>query len=126
LALVSTLPLTTTTAAQEAAMYHHRITRALAEAHVADMQLAAAHNRPTASVRPRHRRHAMAAALVAIGVLSPATGALAQPVHDVGTSTNKNATAVARDHHPRATPGAITFTNPLGRSRGPGAGAGLL
>jgi hypothetical protein len=37
-----------------------------------------------------------------------------------------HATAVARNHHPRATPGAITFTNPLGRSRGPGAGAGLL
>jgi hypothetical protein len=75
---------------------------------------------------PRHRRHAMAAALIAVGALSPATGALAQPAHDVGTSTSAHATAVVSDHHPRATPGAITFTNPLGRSRGPGAGAGLL
>jgi hypothetical protein len=107
-------------------MYHHHITRALAEAHVADLQRTAAHNRPTASARPRHRRHAIAAALIAIGALSPTTGALAQPAHDAGTSTNEHATAVARNHHPRATPGAITFTNPLGRSRGPGAGAGLL
>jgi len=41
-------------------------------------------------------------------------------------SAARHAPAVARDHHPRATPAAITFTNPLGRSRGPGAGAGLL
>jgi hypothetical protein len=68
----------------------------------------------------------MAAALIAIGALSPTAGALAQPAHDAGTSTNARATAAARHHHPRATPGAITFTNPLGRSRGPGTGAGLL
>jgi hypothetical protein len=47
-------------------MYHHHITRALAEAHVADMQRTAAHNRQTSSVRPRHRLHAIVAALVAI------------------------------------------------------------
>jgi hypothetical protein len=86
----------------------------------------AAHDRPTAPVRPRHRRPAKAAALIAIGALALAPGALAQPVHDIGTSTNKHATPIARDHYPRATPGTITFTNPLGRSRGPGAGAGLL
>jgi hypothetical protein len=82
---------------------------------------------PTASVRPRHRRRATAAALIALGALTPTAGALAQPARDIGSATTKPATAVARDHHhPRARPGAITFTNPLGRSRGPGAGAGLL
>lgn len=75
---------------------------------------------------PRHRGHALAVALIAIGALSPAAAALAQPAYDAGTSTNEYAMAVARDHHPRATPGAIMFTNPLGRSRGPGAGAGRL
>jgi hypothetical protein len=73
-----------------------------------------------------HRRHATAAALIALGALTPTTGALAQPAYDIASATTKPATAVARDHHPRATPGAITFSNPLGRSRGPGAGAGLL
>jgi hypothetical protein len=68
----------------------------------------------------------VAAALIAIGALAPAAGALAQPAHDAGTSTNARSTAVARDHHPRTAPGLITFTNPLTRSRGPGAGAGLL
>jgi hypothetical protein len=126
LAPVSTLPLTTTTTAQEAAMYHQHITRALAEADVAGEQLPAARWRPTASVRPRHRQRALAAALVAIGTLSPAPSALAQPARDAGTSMNQQATLVARDHRPRGTLGTITLTNPLGRSRGPGAGAGLL
>ena len=82
--------------------------------------------RPLTRRSPRHRRHPLVAALITIGALSPASAALALPAYDVGTSTNEYATAIARDHHPRATPGAITFTNPLGRSRGPGAGAGLL
>ena len=82
--------------------------------------------RPLTRRSPRHRRHPLVAALVAIAALSPAGAALAQPAYEVGASTNEYATAIARDHHPRATPGAITFTNPLGRSRGPGAGAGLL
>jgi len=66
------------------------------------------------------------AGLIAIGAIAPAAGALAQPVRDAGTSTNERSTAVASDHHPRTAPGAITSTNPLARSRGPGAGAGLL
>jgi hypothetical protein len=107
-------------------MYHRHITRALAEADAADTQRTAALNAPAASVRPRHRGHAIIAALIAIGALTPTAGALAQPAHEIGTSPNKHAAPIARDHHPRATPGAITFTNPLGRSRGPGAGAGLL
>jgi hypothetical protein len=107
-------------------MHHHHITPALAEAHVTDIRRTAAHSGPSASARARHRRHTVAAALITIGALAPATAAVAQPPHDVGTSTNAHATAVAREHHPRAAPWAITFTNPLGRSRGPGAGAGLL
>jgi hypothetical protein len=74
----------------------------------------------------RRRRHTMAAALITIGALAPAAGAVAQPAYDVGTLTNEHATAVPGDQHPRATPAAITFTNPLGKSRGSGAGAGLL
>ena len=107
-------------------MYHQQITRALAESHVADMQRTAARNRRTAPVRPRRRPHAIAAALIAIGALTPTAGALSRPAYDTGTRTSKHATPMTRDHHPRATPGTITFTNPLGRSRGPGAGAGLL
>jgi hypothetical protein len=107
-------------------MHHHHITRAIAKAHAADLQRAAARDRATVSVRTRHNRHAIVAALVALGALTPIAGALAQPAHDVATSTNKHAAAIARRHHSHATPGAITFTNPLGRSRGPGAGAGLL
>jgi hypothetical protein len=34
-------------------MYHHHITRALAEAHVADMQRTAAHNRQTSELNRR-------------------------------------------------------------------------
>jgi hypothetical protein len=105
-------------------MYHDHITRSIAHAHVADMQRTAARTQPTAALR--HRRHAIVAALIAICALVPTPGALAQPAHDIGSATTKHATAVARNHHPRATPGKITFTNPLGRSRGPGAGAGLL
>jgi hypothetical protein len=117
---------TTDEVVREAATHHHHIARVITEAHAADTPRTAAHNRPTAPVRPRHRRPAKAAVLIAIGALALHPGALAQPVHDIGTSTNKHATPIAREHHPRATPGTITFTNPLGRTRGPGAGAGLL
>jgi len=107
-------------------MYHRHITRMVAEAHVADMRLTAARSRPIGSARPRSRRHAITAAVITLGALSPATAALAHPAHDVGSWTPKQATAAAPDHHPRVTSKAITFTNPLDRSRGPGAGAGLL
>jgi hypothetical protein len=107
-------------------MYHHHITRAIAEARVADMQRPAARTQPAAALRPDHRRHAIVAAVIAICALVPTAGALAQPPHDIGSATIKHATAGARHHHPRATPGEITFSNPLGGSRGPGAGAGLL
>jgi ferric-dicitrate binding protein FerR (iron transport regulator) len=113
-----------TTEAQEATMHHHNIALALAEAHVADLQRAAAHNTSTASPRRRHRLRALALGLGAIAVLAPA--ALAQPTHDVDTPANTHVDAVHRHHSPAATHPSITFTNPLGRSRGPGAGAGLL
>lgn len=73
----------------------------------------------------QHNRHAMAVALIAIGALAPATSALARPAYDAGSSTTEHAAATAR-YHPLATSAVITLTNPLGRSRGPGAGAGLL
>ena len=122
-------------------MYHHHTTRAIAEAHAANLQLTGARNRPTALVRPRHRWRAIIAALVAIGALAPAAGALARPA-DSGTAKSQSyaeqvsklpfeeLAAAYNSGVPTAevddTPGPITFTNPLGRSRGPGAGAGLL
>jgi hypothetical protein len=105
---------------------YHRITRAIAQARMADMQRTAARTQPTAAVGPRHRPHAIVTALIASCALVPTAGALGQPTHDIGCTTTQHSTTVARDHHPRATPGQITFTNPLGRSRGPGAGAGHL
>jgi hypothetical protein len=116
-----------TTEAQEATMYHHNIALALAEARVADLRRAATHTGSTASPRRRHRRRlrALALALVAITALAP-SGALAQPTHDAATPANTQAPAGHRHHSPGATRPSITFTNPLGRSRGPGAGAGLL
>jgi hypothetical protein len=68
---------------------------------------------------------ALALGVAAIAALLPA-GALAQPMHDAATPAKARADAVHRHHSRSATPTSITFTNPLGRSRGPGAGAGLL
>jgi hypothetical protein len=105
-------------------MYHHSVTLALAQARIAGLQSPAAHHEPNASPRGRHRRRpsALALGLIAIAALLPA-GALAQPMQDAATP----ATAQAHTHHSlTATRPPITFTNPLGRSRGPGAGAGLL
>jgi hypothetical protein len=140
-------------------MYHHHITRAVAQAQASDLQRTAVRIRPAAPVHPRHRRRAIVAALVAICALAPAAAARAQPGHDTGTSTNRAGGASGQSaysvtanrqsyadqvsklsfeelaaaygsHVPTAKvgdmPGAITFTNPLDRSRGPGAGAGLL
>jgi hypothetical protein len=106
-------------------MYHHSIALALADARVADLQKAAVRTGSTASPRRRHRLRALALGLAAIAALTPA-GAFAQPSHDAATPANAQAGAVHRHHGPSATRPSITFTNPLGRSRGPGAGAGLL
>jgi hypothetical protein len=115
-----------TTGAQEATMYHHSIALALAEARVADLQNAAAHRKSTASPRRRRRRlRAVALGVAAIAVVVPA-GALSQPTHDAATPAKAQARAVHRHHEPTARRQSITFTNPLDRSRGPGAGAGLL
>jgi hypothetical protein len=61
------------------------------------------------------RRCVLAIGAAAIVALAP-SGALAQPA-DQGVAT-------ANEGQP--TPYSITFTNPLGRSRGPGAGMGQL
>jgi hypothetical protein len=57
-----------------------------------------------------------------VAVLSAPAAAPAQPIHDVYTP----ATAAHWRDGPSASQPSLTFTNPLGRSRGPGAGAGLL
>jgi hypothetical protein len=106
-------------------MYHHHITFALAEAHLADLHGAAADHGSTASSRPGNRLRALALGVAAIAALAPAS-ALAQPMHDQPVPAKPHADAAHRDHRPTGTPQSITFTNPLGRSRGPGAGAGLL
>ena len=106
-------------------MYHHSIALALAKAHMADLQKAAAHRSAVAPSRPRRRPRALALGLAAITVLWPAA-ALARPTDNGPAPASKHAQEVDRHHHANATPGSITFTNPLGRSRGPGAGAGLL
>jgi hypothetical protein len=106
-------------------MNNHNITLALAEARIADLQRAAA-THSTATVRPRrHRRRLRALALLgtaataALAALAP-TGALAQPAHDAATPANApHVDAIHRNHNPSATRPSITFTNPLGRSRGP-------
>jgi hypothetical protein len=70
-------------------------------------------------------RRALALGLVAIVALAPA-GALAQPIQDAATPAKAEAAAGHRHHKPTVARASITFTNPLGRSRGPGAGAGSL
>jgi hypothetical protein len=68
-----------------------------------------------------HITRAIVVGLVAIGALAPTGGALAQPADSVIAKRS-----AAFGTHVRATQGTITFTNPNDRSRGPGAGAGLL
>jgi hypothetical protein len=106
-------------------MYHCNIAQALAEARVADLHAAAARTGWTASPRHRRRLRALALGLAAIGALAP-TGAIVQPMHDVATAASAQVEPFHRHHRPSGTHPSITFTNPLGRSRGPGAGAGLL
>jgi hypothetical protein len=108
-------------------MHHHDIALAVAEGRVADLRRVATHSGSTACLRRPHRRclRALALGLVAIPALLPA-GALAQPMHDAAAPAKAQAKAVDWHRSPSATRPAITFTNPLGRSRGPGAGAGLL
>jgi hypothetical protein len=73
----------------------------------------------------QHKIALVLAGLAAIAAGAPA-GALAQPAHDAAAPAKAQVKAVHRHHNPSATRPSITFTNPLGRSRGPGAGAGLL
>jgi hypothetical protein len=82
------------TGAEEATMYHHSITLALADARVADLQNAVAHSESTASPR---RRRAVALGRAAIAALTPAR-ALAQPMHDAATPAKAQAQALHRHH----------------------------
>jgi hypothetical protein len=79
-------------------MHHHNVAFALPTEHAA---------------RHRRRLRALALGLGAIAALAPA-------------AANAQVDAIHRHHSPAATHQSITFTNPLGRSRGPGAGGGLL
>jgi hypothetical protein len=69
---------------------------------------------PLADLR-RARRCALAVGAVAIAAFAP-SGAVAQPADHVKASASAEEPASQ----------AITFSNPLRRSRGPGAGMGLL
>jgi hypothetical protein len=104
-------------------MYHH-ITRQLAE-QTADVRSTRTRRTSTASSRLRQRLRTLALVVAAVAAVAPA-GALAQPAYDDTTPANSPTDAVHHDHTRSATVRSITFTNPLGRSRGPGAGAGLL
>jgi hypothetical protein len=108
-------------------MHHHNIAFPVAEARVADLRKAATHSGSTACLGRAHRwgLRAFALGLAAIAALLPA-GALGQPMHDAAAPAKAHAERVHQHHSPSATRPGITFTNPLGRSRGPGAGAGLL
>jgi hypothetical protein len=66
------------------------------------------------------------AALAATALVVPAD-VPAQPTHDVATTPARACAAtVHRDHRWRPAVRGITYTNPACRSRGPGAGGGLL
>jgi len=69
---------------------------------------------PLADLR-RARRCALALGAVAIVAFAPSS-AVAQPADHVEAAASADQSASY----------AITFSNPLGRSRGPGAGMGLL
>jgi hypothetical protein len=105
-------------------MCHNHILLTLADARTADLRAAAEHRKSTASSRLHYRLRALALGLGVIAAVAPAA-ALARPAHDLATAANKPAEALDRDHT-RSVARSITFTNPLGRSRGPGTGAGLL
>ena len=69
------------------------------------------------------RRGLVLTAVLAAWAAPTASGRVADPPVRAVVSV-PSASEHARDQRP--TPAAITFTNPLHRSRGPGAGAGLL
>jgi hypothetical protein len=105
-------------------MYHH-VTRQTTEGQTADVQRTQTRRTSTASSRLRQRLRTLALLVAAGAALAPA-GAVAQPAHDDTMLANSPSAAVHHDHTRGATVRSITFTNPLHRSRGPGAGAGLL
>jgi hypothetical protein len=73
-------------------------------------------------------RHNISLALLGVAAtaaLAPAS-APAQPKRDVGTPAKARVITFKRVSSPTSTFPSITSANPHGRSRGPGAGAGLL
>ena len=87
-------------------MYNHHITRAVADARVADLHRAATHS--TATMPPRrHRRHLRALALLglaataALATLAP-TGAPARPLHDAATPANVSSAPADEPQRPAA------------------------
>jgi hypothetical protein len=103
-------------------MHHSNIALPHVEAHVADPYWS---THRSSIAPPRRRLRALALGLGAIALLAP-TSVFAQPPHDLAAPAHAHGDAVHRHHSRVATHPSITFTNPLGRSRGPGAGAGLL
>jgi hypothetical protein len=104
---------------------YNDISRQIAEAQTADAQRTRPRRTSTAWCPLRQRLRMLPLVVAAIAALAPA-GALAQPAHDDTGLANSPTDAVHHDHTRSATVWSITFTNPLHRSRGPGAGAGLL
>jgi hypothetical protein len=100
-------------------VYHHQVSQALTDARISDAQRAA-HGSAT-----RSRGKVITLALIGAAVLAPVTAAGATPMHDVG-STHRAADVRHGDRAEHAAPFAITYTNPLNRSRGVGAGGGQL
>lgn len=70
--------------------------------------------RSITTARRSARRCALAVGVAAIAGFAP-SGALARPADHVGAASKAGQPTYS-----------ITFSNPLGRSRGPGAGGGLL
>ena len=105
-------------------MNQHNLTPALAEARAADAQRAAHHS--TATVPPRRHLHALVLLGLIVAAITAPTSAFAVPMRDAATPADAKAGSVRPDDQRSVRYPSITFTNPLHRSRGPGAGAGLL
>jgi hypothetical protein len=104
---------------------YHRVTRQTTEGRTADVQRTRTRRTSTASSRLRQRLRTLALLVAAGAALAPA-GAVAQPAQDDTVLANSPSAPVHHDHPRSTTVRSITFTNPRHRSRGPGAGAGLL
>ena len=105
-------------------MNQHNLTPALAEARAADVQRATHHS--TATLPPRRHLHALALLGLIIAAVTAPTSAFAVPMQDAAAPADAKVGSVRPDDRRSVRYPSITFTNPLHRSRGSGAGAGLL